>query len=92
VTLPEQEDRLRLPQTPIVDQYEALRERRNALRLRCATRQGVPLARCWCYQMGKDGSHLPCPDGPLPPAPDPMKPIRERTRQLFGRPFWQQPR
>jgi hypothetical protein len=76
----------------IVEDYEALGKRARALRLRCAVKQGHPVVECWCYCQGRDGAHLPCPDAPMPRAEDPLAVVRARIKQLFGPPFWQEPR
>jgi hypothetical protein len=41
---------------------------------------------------GRGGAHLPCPDAPMPETEDPLGDVRARIRQLFGPPFWQEPR
>jgi hypothetical protein len=76
----------------IVEDYEALRKRTGALRLRCAVKESHPVAECWCYCQGHDGAHLPCPDAPMPKTEDPLDIVRMRIKQLFGSPFWQEPR
>lgn len=78
----------------IVSSYDDIRNRRDALRVRCAVRMTPPLPvqNCWCYCQGPNGSHLPCPNAPQQPAPDPNQTIRERIKAMFGPPFWQEPR
>jgi hypothetical protein len=76
----------------IVEDYEALQKRARALRLRCAVKESRPVAECWCYMQGRGGAHLPCPDAPMPETEDPLGDVRARIRQLFGPPFWQEPR
>jgi hypothetical protein len=72
----------------IVEDYQAIDKRARALRLRCAVQQGRAVAECWCYCQGRNGTHLPCPDAPMPHAEDPVARLRARFRELFGPPFW----
>lgn len=84
--------------TPIIEQHQAIGERRFALWLqertqRCFRNLGKPLAGCWCIGCGPNRSTPSCPaaiDPGKPPA-DPLAVTRERVRALGG-PFWEQPR
>lgn len=85
--------------TPIVEQHEAIGERRFALWLQerahlCFQRLGRPMTECWCIGCGPHRSTPSCPAAvdPGKPAPDPLAGTRERVRELGGAPFWEQPR